>query len=300
PRVNLEATLIRLAHPEADDSNAAILERLERLERAVREGVAPGAAASGGSPATASAAPPRAPAAPAATDATGDEPPGEKPAGEDAPGRGAAPGPVLARQSLGALRKQARAERSAASSPHAATQSAARPPTAPASTVAPATDPPSPTGEPASPTPGRAAPPSRDALVEAWGDGLLTRLPPRARARFRVGRFVDTEDATAVFALPNDTHRSYCEEVRLEVEQLLSAHFATPVRLRLVVDEESDPTAGRGGAAVVAPASPGEDPAVDDSALLDPEVLEAETEPAGAGLSPEQRLKEMFPGAEEV
>ncbi|HML00084.1 MAG TPA: DNA polymerase III subunit gamma/tau [Acidimicrobiales bacterium] len=300
PRVNLEATLIRLAHPEADDSNAAILERLERLERALREGAAPGAAASGGSPATAPAAPAHSPAARAATAAAGDEPPVEKPSGEEEPGRGAAPGPVLARQSLGALRKQARAERSAASSPQAASQSAVHPRAAPPSTVPPATDPPSPAGDPASPAPDRAAPPSRDALVEAWGDGLLTRLPPRARARFRVGRFVDTEDATAVFALPNDTHRSYCEEVRLEVEQLLSAHFATPVRLRLVVDEESDPTAGRRGATVAAPASPGDDPAEDDSALLNPEVLEAETEPAGAGLSPEQRLKEMFPGAEEV
>ena len=39
----------------------------------------------------------------------------------------------------------------------------------------------------------------------------------------------------------------------------------------------------------------------DDSPdLLDPAVLAAETEPAGAGLTPEQRLLQAFPGAEEV
>ncbi|HAM01687.1 MAG TPA: hypothetical protein DCQ30_05605, partial [Acidimicrobiaceae bacterium] len=37
-RVTLEAALIRLAHPEADDSTAAVLERLERLERALADG----------------------------------------------------------------------------------------------------------------------------------------------------------------------------------------------------------------------------------------------------------------------
>jgi hypothetical protein len=34
--------------------------------------------------------------------------------------------------------------------------------------------------------------------------------------------------------------------------------------------------------------------------LLDPVVLAAETQLAGAGLSPEERLKQAFPGAEEV
>jgi hypothetical protein len=34
--------------------------------------------------------------------------------------------------------------------------------------------------------------------------------------------------------------------------------------------------------------------------LLDAEVLLAETQPAAAGLTPEQRLRQAFPGAEEV
>jgi hypothetical protein len=150
---------------------------------------------------------------------------------------------------------------------------------------------------------GRTAPgtlPTRDELVEAWGDTLLTRLPSRARARFRVGRFLAVEDATAVFALPNETHRSYCEEVRHDVEQVLAGHFGAPVPMRLVVDEDAEPdSAGAVRRTGAAPA--GEEGASDDdSALLDPDVLEAETEPAGAGPSAEQRLKQMFPGAEEL
>ena len=87
---------------------------------------------------------------------------------------------------------------------------------------------------------------TRDQLVQLWGDGLLASLPNRARARFRVGRFLAVDDGTAVFALPNETHRSYCEEVRPEVETALGSHFGVPVPLRLVVDDDSDaPTAAR-------------------------------------------------------
>ncbi|HUI04583.1 MAG TPA: DNA polymerase III subunit gamma/tau, partial [Acidimicrobiales bacterium] len=40
-RVHLEVTLIKLTHPQADDSLTALLERVERLERAVAEGQGP-------------------------------------------------------------------------------------------------------------------------------------------------------------------------------------------------------------------------------------------------------------------
>ena len=179
--------------------------------------------------------------------------------------------------------------------------------------------------------------PSRDELVQVWGDGLLASLPGRVRARFRVGRFVATEDGTAVFALPDETHRSYCEEVCTEVESVLAARFGTPVPLRLVVDEDpavepAQRTATgprrvavaarranvREGARSAAPASrtsaatvgtsrrfgaSGEEDDEDadsEAALFDSAVLEAETEPAGAGPSPEERIKLAFPGAEEV
>jgi hypothetical protein len=146
--------------------------------------------------------------------------------------------------------------------------------------------------------------PTRDELVQAWGDGLLASLSNRARARFRVGRFLAVDDGAAVFALPNDTHRSYCEEVRLEVEQMLGGRFGTAVPLRLVVDDEATsvttPSPGRTDRASTSATATSAAPSEDHSALLDPVVLAAETEPAGAGLTPEQRLKQVFPGAEEV
>jgi len=167
--------------------------------------------------------------------------------------------------------------------------------------------------------------PSRDELVQVWGDGLLAALPNKARARFRVGRFTDVEGSTAVFALPNEMHRSYCEEVRLEVEAALGARFGTAVPIRLVVDDEAadEPVVARpapvsGGTKRAPAGGPGSSPTrrvtterlgapgpVDSDEdhspdLLDPAVLAAETELAGAGLSPEERLKQAFPGAQEV
>jgi hypothetical protein len=143
--------------------------------------------------------------------------------------------------------------------------------------------------------------PSRDELVQIWGDGLLAGLPNRARARFRVGRFLDFDGGAAVFALPNEMHRSYCEEVRLDVEAALGERFGTSVPIRLVVDDDAvddgaAPSGPRGSGGAV------EAPAPDDDApdLLDPEVLAFETEPAGAGLTPQERVKQAFPGAHEV
>ena len=111
-----------------------------------------------------------------------------------------------------------------------------------------------------------------------------------------------------MFALPNETHRSYCEDVRVEVEAALGSHFGTPVPLRLVVDEDTSadgpagPTTVTTGPArdlAIAPVAVAEHD-TEQHDLLDPIVLAAQTEPAGAGLSPEDRLKQVFPGAEEV
>ena len=280
-------------------------------------------------------------------------------------------GPELARRTLGAVRRQ----RAAAPPPTgASTASAGEAGSTPTTASA---------GEAPSGSAGgdRRAPrgvPSREELVQAWGDVVLAALPSRARARFRVGRFVAVEDGAAVFALPNDTHRSYCDEVRPDVEAALGAHFGRPVPLRLVVDADADqpvrppergtvsggtaparPAASRRGSDRVAarptasaPGSPSRGsagstvpPGTDDARspsgtsgapppaprsgsgasgnaapsgttgpargrppsevtdyqeLLDAEVLLAETQPAAAGLTPEQRLRQAFPGAEEV
>jgi hypothetical protein len=130
-----------------------------------------------------------------------------------------------------------------------------------------------------------------------------------------------------VFALPNETHRSYCEEARLDVEAALATRFGTAVPIRLVVDDDADdepgaprptpaPRGSRSGStrrgttgASATTAGPSRDGTVtatvdiegdDGPDLLDPAVLAAETDLAGAGLTPEERVKQAFPGAQEV
>jgi DNA polymerase-3 subunit gamma/tau len=208
PRVLLEVALVQLCRPELDSSPAALLERIERLERALAGRPAPPASA----PSAAGAPPPPAPAAPPA------------PAPAPAPAPSGAAG---ARLALGGVRSAARP----LSTPRAP---------APAAPAAPA--PPPPVASPA-PVATGAPLPSRDELTLAWGDKVLLSLSPRAKSRFRVGRFVESEGGRATFALPNAIHRDRCEEVRVDVEQALAAHFGRPVPLRLVT-EDAPGTAG--------------------------------------------------------
>jgi DNA polymerase-3 subunit gamma/tau len=299
-RVHLEAVLIRLAHPEMDDSPAALLERIERLERASSAGAGSGPVATGaaGSRHSSTRVDPASGSVPGAT--------------EGASGSG----PQLARRALGG----------AVSSEAGQVQSPGEPPSAGSSSAGP----------------------TRDDLVQVWGDELLAKLPARARVRFRVGRFLSSPAGSAVFALPSETHRAYCEEVRADVEAALAARFGTRVPLELVVDEEAPaeqvraPGAGRaatgqevgarrpsrtsraqepgppmvGGERATRGQLPperaehGQSPAAavegaqaqveHEADFLDPEVLAAETKPAGAGPSPEERIKLAFPGAVEV
>ena len=122
---------------------------------------------------------------------------------------------------------------------------------------------------------------------------------------------MDVDNGVAVFALPNEMHRSYCEEVTQSVEDALSAKFGLNVKLRLIVDPDENPgrrpaarrsgpgDRGGGEQELVVTDEPPE-PEDDEPDLLDPHVLEAETEPAGEALSPAERLKLTFPGAQEV
>jgi DNA polymerase-3 subunit gamma/tau len=322
PRVHLEVVVIRLAHPEADSSPAALLERIERLERVQGpgppDGVPPGAEPHQTAPSIpiGSARPGESGPgddASASADTTVNDP---APVIEATSSEAAVTGPELARRTLGAIGRPApgpKAARRTATTPSraptdgvAVSESRTPSPMAPAAREA--------ESSPAAPvtaagrTGALATVVSRDELVQLWGDGLLASLPNRARARFRVGRFVAVDDGTAVFALPNETHRTYCEEVRVEVETALGSRFGTPVPLRLVVDEEAAadgparPTTAIPGPEVQAEAPPvsGTEYDTEQHDLLDPVVLAAQTEPAGAGLSPEDRLKQAFPGAEEV
>jgi hypothetical protein len=125
--------------------------------------------------------------------------------------------------------------------------------------------------------------PSRDELTAAWADVLLPRLAPKTRAIYAAGRWVDGPADGAAFALPNDVHRGRAEKHRADVESVLTDHFGGRLPLTLVVDE---------GQITGTPA-----PATHDDDVVDPRELSD----APPGLtSPEDRLKQAFPGAEEV
>jgi DNA polymerase III subunit gamma/tau len=125
-------------------------------------------------------------------------------------------------------------------------------------------------------------PPTRDALTQAWGDKVKDKVSRKALVRFAGGRFLSADGGAAVYALPNQPHLSRCEEVRGEVEAALSDHFGQPVRLQLVVDN---------GPTLAEPEPDEQEEHIDLEALED----------AGAPVaSPEERLKQAFPGAEEV
>jgi DNA polymerase III subunit gamma/tau len=307
PRVTLEVALVRQARPDVDHSPAALLERVERLERAV------------------------------AKSGTGHPPPAEPPPGPNmgevepsAPSRD----PAL-RSALGAHRQPAAAPQppqvpdsvprsGAAPAPGpapvpvtpAASAQVPKPPEPPASVPAPAAvpaqEPPPPAGGPSAPLP------SRDELTKAWGDGVLRGLPGKARSRFASGRFLAVSDGAAVFAVPDKHLLGRCEETRADAEAALAARFGRPVPLRLVLDPGGAPQDGTGPGSSSADDPPGRsDPTgptspAGSSGPVTPSDLEdvtfeystqevADLEDAGPAItSPEQRLLEAFPGAEEV
>ncbi|HEX2040227.1 MAG TPA: DNA polymerase III subunit gamma/tau [Acidimicrobiales bacterium] len=182
----------------------------------------------------------------------------------------------------------------ATAGPKASLGALRQPRSAPAPPAPPApAPPPTPAATPAAPRPDPAAGPggmpSRDELTKAWGDTVLKQLPQKAKARFSGGRFVSVDGEVAHFALPNAIHRDRCEEVRGDVEAALTAHFGTPVRLELVVDD--------GRSAAPAPEAPAAD-AFEDEPDEPDEPGEAAEGPAVTSV--EDRLKQAFPGAEEV
>jgi hypothetical protein len=110
------------------------------------------------------------------------------------------------------------------------------PPTATAPATTPAAAAPPEPAAPATAPANSALFPTRDQLVQAWGDHIIGRLRPKAKALFQAGRFVGVDGDRAVFGLPNDMHRTRCEDVRGDVEAALSEYFGLPVGLTLVVD----------------------------------------------------------------
>jgi DNA polymerase III subunit gamma/tau len=274
PRVDLELALVRLAHPEADDSPEALLARIERLE------------ASGGT-----------------------APPASVAQAPDSQSPVVAPNPALAsaRRTVGAVRRQS----------------------APVPAPAPALDP-APTEKaqqdqvlPPGEEPDQAAPatrpsgdfPNRDEFVQAWGDHVIGDLRPKAKALFQAGRFVGVDGHTAIFGLPNEIHRNRCEEVRGEIESVLSAHFGQAVALELVIDNGATPNTEVAASPPLTPDGPPGAPSsrspstsgrvemseqseeVEDLAAFDESDM---GEVAKVDNSVESRVLQAFPGAEEV
>ena len=200
------------------------------------------------------------------------------------PAAPAAPkGPLASRPALGAHRRKAKSEPDA---PTRAPMDSAPPPPGPDQV---------PASDPAPATAGQL--PSRDDLVEAWGDHIIGRLSPRAKALFIAGRFIEVDDAGAVFALPNAAHLEHAKDSTKAVEAALEEHFGVRVPLRLVIDEDrpAAPAVRR------SPARSGTQRTDDPADLEDDDF-----DPTDAGDSvrvetvAEARLLEAFPGAEEV
>ncbi len=202
-RVLLEVSLVRVCRPEADVSPAAMLERIERLERRVASGT--------GRPPRRHPPrrrpPPRPPHRPRRV-------PGRRPLSLRRP----EPPAAAARLALGGVRSQPAVRPGPAASPR---PPAYRPPRRHPPAAAPA--PP-----PAAAPPSTGAFPSRDDLTMAWGDTILPALPPKPRARFRAGRFVDVaEPGVAGFALPTPIHRSGAPRSRATSSDVARRSFRT-------------------------------------------------------------------------
>ena len=304
PRIPLEVALVRLTRDDADVSLSSLADRISRLER---DGVVAAI-----DPALASPGParPTAPPPPVANDDTDEE----HADGSAMPAAGSRPADV-ARQELARRSGAEDGGRPARPAARPAPGRPARParpgsaPVAPAAPEAPAASTPAapepepepqPVAEAAPSAPAAAAPapapsggtmPALVDLTRIWSDTLLPALPQRSRARFSGGHWVEVSDGVAVFGLPNEPHATRCEELRPEVESMLSAHFGTTVPIRLVVDGSApDPSAPR----VVATsrrAAADENP-VDESIDLDDLTNARGTATAGV-----DRIAAVFPGA---
>jgi hypothetical protein len=211
--------------------------------------------------------------------------PGRPAAAAPGPATPGTPRPEGSRPALGALRRGARSSRPAPAPVPVK-------PSVPVEPPAPATGP-APGGPPVAP--GVGALPSRDELTKAWGDEVLSSLPPAVKAYVSAGRFLEVEASAAVFALPDRGLLSRAEPRRGEVEAALGAHFGRPVPIRLVLDQPSGAPAGGVGREPEGDGAFGDDE--DDLLSYDLRDL-ADADPAV--VSPEQRLLEAFPGAEEV
>jgi len=192
----LEVALVRVTHPELDDSPASLLERIERLERSPRAAAA-----------TPSASPERSMPSPAVAL----EP--------------QSPEVVAAKPTVGALRRQAGAS-PAAAKPVAEAEAASEPVLTQATeaSVEPSVAPEKPSQISAAPSP-LPLPADLEEMNHLWRTEVIDNLPPRPRTLFQDAKMTGFKPGAVRFAAPNDAHRRNAEASRADVEEALSALF---------------------------------------------------------------------------
>jgi hypothetical protein len=127
--------------------------------------------------------------------------------------------------------------------------------------------------------------PSAGEVAAAW-EGALAQVKRRTAAAFATARVVAVDSAVVV-AVENRFLQADCEARRGEVEAALAAHFGRPVPVRITVGP--DPA---DAPKPEAPSRRREEEHIDITQLVDA--------PAGDAIDPHERLKQAFPGAEEV
>ena len=161
----------------------------------------------------------------------------------------------------------------------------------------PPTPPPPPPPPPrvAGPRPAAGTPtaPTREEMTLAWGDTILAGLRPAVKVYVATGRFLASEGGSVLLAVPDRGLLARAEANRSEIEAAMTAHFGRRVDLKLVIDPDLGSTQGGSSSTVKLASDDGED----YSEVFDPSEL---VDAPGALTSPEQRLLEAFPGAEEV
>lgn len=296
PRIVLEVSMVRLTRAESDVSLTALAERVARLERGGTQHIANDAPVDAPSEVDAGRTPPE-PVGPSPNPTAGGRPADSaraelqrragRPERPPSPNRAERPSRPTGRAPKAAAPPAASAAPEIAPAEPTPTETAPTRPTP--SETTPSETTPSASGPTAT---GSTNPLTLIDLVRAWDDGLLAALPQKARARFSGGHWVDLADGAAVFGLPNAMHASRCEEVRGEVEAVLTSRFGAAIAVTLVVDGSApDPSAPR--TATRRP-DPTEDP-IDHSVDLDGLV-----DAHGVDDTSVDRIAATFPGAELV
>jgi len=128
--------------------------------------------------------------------------------------------------------------------------------------------------------------PSAGEVVVAW-EAVLAQVKPAVRSRFATARVVAV-DSALVLAVDNRFLQADCEARRSEVEAALATRFGRPVPVRITV--------GPGAEAPAAPPRRGDGRAEDEQIDLS-QLVDA---PPADAIDPHDRLKQAFPGTEEV